>query len=1088
HLWNVTCIDEALNRNTSATWNFTISNTPPTVTLNTSNGTSFNTSTVVLLYNATDNVRIVSSLLIINGLANMSNQSTVQNGNISNFTLTLPDGAYNWTVNVTDNGGLNATSLTYRFLVDSNPPQITLNLPNNLSSTNSSSINFSFIVTDTLSTTLMCNLTAGEKQDLNFNVTNGTLANRTLSGFTDGLKYWNVTCIDSSYNRNISETRIVNVTVYPTISLQTANNTFFNSTNFNLSYTPTDNTNFSQCILYINGVSNISNQTTIRNGLSNNFTLTSFSEGKFDWFVACNDTFGLVNSSETRTFSVDITPPSINLFAPTNGEALTSVTNLFNYTVIDNVATNLSCNITINSVVMDSNYSLNGSLISRSITFNEGGDYYWNVTCIDNAGNRNTSDTWSFMLSFPPKVNLTSPADNFIFNYSQIVLYYNVTDVNDNIANSTLFINGMFNISNASKVSNAQINNFTLTLPDGLYNWSVSSTDTTSLVGNSTTRNFTIDSTPPAIYLNSPANATTFTWNNISFNFSVVDNLDSSLNCSLLIDGIAESSDLIVANGTSNSRTVYTVKSDGVYNYSVACFDDGYNINISQARTFTVLAPPNVTLMSPRNSSIVNSSSVSFIYLPQDAIGFTNCTLILDGIENSSSDIINPNVNNSFSVSGLNEGNHNWTVSCVDAFPDFNTFTANVSNFTVDTKKPTVYLNFPYNNTNTLRNVVFNFTATDGADSNLSCNLYIDNNLNRTNISALNGSLTSVSVTGISSGVHSWNVSCIDDALNTNFSASWIFNATLPDFYVNSSTITFNNTSPKENEANSINATIYNLANITVPNVTVQFFLGDPQTTGVQIGQNITIFDFNGTSSLVVQTNLSSSGIGYSNVFVVVDPLAGTNGRIEELNESNNIGNNTVVVSAWQFVYGFMNPDNEFVLQNNASVGLAKWQASTFTSANLYVSDYDSTIFWYNLKALGKNTLDVNTTNDFADVDTLLNMTGLTDSIVKTYTNNTGVNFSTDNFMIFQRTVNNVPVTNSINNSNFKTGILWDTTKNTNTEFDTTNKEDLVFVTKVNQNAVGAYGTYDYEIRIPAKLRNYYNTDSSKVSFYSEIN
>ena len=46
---------------------------------------------------------------------------------------------------------------------------------------------------------------------------------------------------------------------------------------------------------------------------------------------------------------------------------------------------------------------------------------------------------------------------------------------------------------------------------------------------------------------------------------------------------------------------------------------------------------------------------------------------------------------------------------------------------------------------------------------------------------------------------------------------------------------------------------------------------------------------------------------------------------------------------------------------------------------------------------------------------------------------------------------------------------------------------DLVFVAPSNKDTQGAYGIYDYEIRVPARLREYYTVDNSGVVFYVEM-
>ncbi len=260
-------------------------------------------------------------------------------------------------------------------------------------------------------------------------------------------------------------------------------------------------------------------------------------------------------------------------------------------------------------------------------------------------------------------------------------------------------------------------------------------------------------------------------------------------------------------------------------------------------------------------------------------------------------------------------------------------------------------------------------------------------------------------------------------------------------------------------------------------NLLVGFFIG-PKENGIQIGNNQTtpIPAFN---NITLNINWYPE-MGFNNIYVYSD----LNNTILESLETNNHANSTAYVSPWQNFYG--NISVEKILGTSNLVNVSTWN-TTKASGNIFVIDRDSSINWFSLKPIGKGISDVNTTDDFAELDTLLNMTGLRDSIVKVYTNNTQTDFTTDTFLIFKQVISNVPITNSINNSNFNTGILWDTTKDTNNQFSIADKEDIVFITKVNQNSVGAYGAYDYEIRVPAKLRNYDDTDSSKVDFYYDL-
>jgi len=96
--------------------------------------------------------------------------------------------------------------------------------------------------------------------------------------------------------------------------------------------------------------------------------------------------------------------------------------------------------------------------------------------------------------------------------------------------------------------------------------------------------------------------------------------------------------------------------------------------------------------------------------------------------------------------------------------------------------------------------------------------------------------------------------------------------------------------------------------------------------------------------------------------------------------------------------------------------------------------------------------------------------------------------FPLGNFSVFQRDIENVPYVNSSSNGNFVTGILWDMSDSVDSEYDSGEGEDVIFVAKVNLGKVGTYGVYDYEIDIPSKLRGYDGTDESNVYLYYDLN
>ena len=257
----------------------------------------------------------------------------------------------------------------------------------------------------------------------------------------------------------------------------------------------------------------------------------------------------------------------------------------------------------------------------------------------------------------------------------------------------------------------------------------------------------------------------------------------------------------------------------------------------------------------------------------------------------------------------------------------------------------------------------------------------------------------------------------------------------------------------------------------------VSFFDGDPSNSGINIG-NTTI---NISKFSSIEANIPwNAKIGPNNIFVVAD----YNLLINESNKDNNKANKTISINAWQEIYGNASVDK---IIGNATENMKKWFNDSSLQGNIFIADSESSINWLSLQAIGKTKDGKNSSNDFLEIDELLGMTTFDDSVSNLFSENQNPK-DTQNIIIHQKEIQDIPIIHSINNSNFTTGIVWDTSDDTNGEFDINDKEDIVFVAPINKQSGGAYGSYDYEIKFPAKLREYNNLDSQEIYLYYDLN
>lgn len=300
----------------------------------------------------------------------------------------------------------------------------------------------------------------------------------------------------------------------------------------------------------------------------------------------------------------------------------------------------------------------------------------------------------------------------------------------------------------------------------------------------------------------------------------------------------------------------------------------------------------------------------------------------------------------------------------------------------------------------------------------------------------------------------------------------------LTDAMVNSSSISFTNSQPKEGENVTVSGTVYNNGTTKFKNLTVQFY---DLTNSRQIGDDIVLYNF--TENNITTVNASFiADIGETEIELRVDPPVATGGDYAEFDEGNNNVSASVEVSSWHTFYGNVLSNITF---SDEYGNVAYTWSSELQAGNLYITDSDSEISWNNLTALGLDRTGASSSSDFSEADTNLGTASFRENITGTFSTDGTTARETRSLDIFRRAVGRVPVTNSTNTSSFFTGILWDSSDSSDDEYDA-EAEDLVFVTRINESTQGAYGTYDYEIRVPAKLKDY-KPGTQTVDVYIEL-
>jgi hypothetical protein len=574
------------------------------------------------------------------------------------------------------------------------------------------------------------------------------------------------------------------------------------------------------------------------------------------------------------------------------------------------------------------------------------------------------------------------------------------------------------------------------------------------------------------------------------------------------VNGINDNlTDVIGINGNSNVNHAYMIDCELLNNgcgvgdiLSLKILDEGdyyvseiINITVSGAgydftQNLSLNSPPNVNLSSPLNEANLSLNSVSFNCSANDLDGNLQNVSLWGNWSGGW------HLNETKSAAGFNdmvsfdkeipEGIYEW--GCF-VFDNLSIYNESVQNYTLNIDKTLpLILDVAINETfvcGTNNYVRVNCTTNDffvGVD-----NVKIESIINgiHTNHSAsfLTGDTYFADILINDNGQWMFNCYSIDYANNTNNKTSQILQGYTqePDLEILNKDINFSNFNPIEGAPVLVEAVIQNLGCTDANNILTGFYNGDPDILGYQIGNNKTI---NVSLLSNTTTNITwDAQIGNSNIFVKTD----LDDSYVETNESNNKANQSIVVGAWQVFYG--NITLEKILSDSVLRNMSLWANESTFQGNVFVSDMESNVDWTNLQAIGKDSLGLDSSNDFAEIDTFFSMTNFIDSTYNIFTN-FGVPKELTNFTIHQNEIFNVPIINSTSDRSFITGILWDMSDDLTGEYDATDKEDLIFAAKINMSQTGKYGIYDYELNIPVRLREYNSTDISEVYFYYDLN
>ncbi len=402
---------------------------------------------------------------------------------------------------------------------DTTSPAVSIITPTNNTNTGNINLNVNYTVSD--ETALDSCWWSNDSGGYNHSITCGV--NLTTMIWDEGLNTIFIYANDSSNNINDSESVSFTLTTTPKISIVSpTNSTNTSNVNLNINYTVSDDGSDLQACWWSKdfGATN----TTLTCGV--NLTTMIWDEGLNTVFIYANDSSNNINDSESVSFTLDTTPPTLNITYPIEGATYTTnyitedeVDIAFNWTAVDPLLqTCIFWNGTGNNTV-----SCGTNTTSLSIPYGSYSFVLWANDSVGNEDSSSVSATWAY--NFYEKLHIW---ENSTYETKNETFQLNISTLVTILSIDSKFVYNATNYAaSASCIGNDCTMETKLDIPliQGEVNqkrpfyWDITLFDgTTSYQFNSSTKNQTV----ARIYLEE-CNAT---YTNTTLNFTAYDEVN----------------------------------------------------------------------------------------------------------------------------------------------------------------------------------------------------------------------------------------------------------------------------------------------------------------------------------------------------------------------------------------------------------------------------------------------------------------------------------------------------------------------------------------------------------------------------------
>ena len=565
----------------------------------------------------------------------------------------LADGTYYWHVQATDSfsgatgANVSGWSGTSSFVVDTVPPGTpTLDSPAAGGRANTAQLGATFVDTDltdsgTVDFQLCSNASCSAvvASSTSATVAGGTGVSWTPTGLADGTYYWRLRATDVAGNQTASWTPTQSLVLdtnppgVPSLTSPADASYLGAAPALKGTFTSGDagdsgKLDFQVCTDNLCGtvVQSGSSSSGLGNGATGSWTPSGLADGAYFWRSRAQDAAGNQSawSAVVRSFTLDTTAPTAPGPASVTARAQTPPQLSATYAdpgatdtgaLLFRICSNGGCTAVVQSHTASS--LANNATVNWTPSSLADGLYYYAVTATDTAGNASTSSgSFTVDTTAPAKPALVSPAAAGRMNAASIQLNATFTDSDPTDSGTVTFelcsdaacatvLPGGTGTSAVTASGGSATVTLTPTSPltDGTtYYWRASSLDAAGNQGAwSSSRSFVVDTNPPTMSQNSPADGARVGAATLKATFSSTDAGDSGsvsfqvcsdVSCATVVASGSSSTGLL--DGATGSWTA-TGLADGVYYWRASATDAAGNHASPQwtsTRTFTLDTSP----------------------------------------------------------------------------------------------------------------------------------------------------------------------------------------------------------------------------------------------------------------------------------------------------------------------------------------------------------------------------------------------------------------------------------------------------------------------------------------------------------------